>query len=147
LFYIPIYFQSIKGTSAITSGVYQIPFIAFFALGSVASGAIVGATRLLQPVQLVAAFITTLGTALIYNLDVNSSKAWYIGAQIPLGLGLGLGNQVSVTALQGFLKPEYTAAAMGGLFGKHATYLEANRAHELWNSMPIYQWCLLQYGG
>jgi hypothetical protein len=33
MFYIPIYFQSIQGTSAITSGVYNLPCVAFYALG------------------------------------------------------------------------------------------------------------------
>ncbi|KAL2255499.1 hypothetical protein VTK26DRAFT_3231 [Humicola hyalothermophila] len=38
LFYLPIYFQSIHGQSAIASGVNSLPFMAFFAAGSMLSG-------------------------------------------------------------------------------------------------------------
>ncbi|CAJ2504796.1 Uu.00g121900.m01.CDS01 [Anthostomella pinea] len=116
LFFLPIYFQSVKGTSAITSGVYQLPYVVFFALGSLTSGAVIGATRRVQPVELAGALIATLGAALVYQLDTDSSKAWYIGAQVPLGFGLGLGSQVPVTALQGFSRPELAGVMTGGLF-------------------------------
>lgn len=49
MFYLPVYFQSIKGQSAIMSGVYTLPFLAFFALGAVSSGATIGKTRYLVP--------------------------------------------------------------------------------------------------
>lgn len=38
LFYLPIYFQSVRGDSAIMSGVYTLPFMSFYALGSLLSG-------------------------------------------------------------------------------------------------------------
>lgn len=117
LFYLPIYFQSIKGTTAITSGVYQLPYVAFFALGSMISGGVIQSTHHLQPIELIGSLIATLGAGLIYNLDIDSSKAWYIGAQIPFGLGIGLGSMVPVTALQGFSKPEHIGAITGALFG------------------------------
>ncbi|KAM0814766.1 hypothetical protein AB5N19_00557 [Seiridium cardinale] len=42
--------------------------------------------------------------------------AWYIGAQIPLGFGVGLANQVPITTLQSFAKPEDLASTMGIVF-------------------------------
>jgi hypothetical protein len=33
MFYLPLYFQSVKGTTAIMSGVYNLPTVAFFSLG------------------------------------------------------------------------------------------------------------------
>ncbi|KAK5807057.1 hypothetical protein VI817_001315 [Penicillium citrinum] len=116
LFYLPIYFQAVHGMSAIKSGVYCLPFMAFYTFGAVLSGMLVGKTRFLQPIELGSALIAVLGGALIYCIDVDTSKAWYIGAQIPFGLGIGLGNQVPVTALQGFATPETVAATMGVAF-------------------------------
>ncbi|KAI1386033.1 permease of the major facilitator superfamily [Hypoxylon trugodes] len=116
LFNLPIYFQSVKGITAIMSGVYQLPYVAFFALGSMISGGIIGTTRHIMPVELVGALVATLGAALVYTLNADSSKAWYVGAQIPLGIGLGLGSQVPVTALQGFSKTEFAGVMTGGLF-------------------------------
>jgi hypothetical protein len=105
--------------SAITSGVYCLPFMAFYTCGAIVSGIIVGKTRLLQPIEFISGLIAVLGAALIYCIDVNTSKAWYIGAQIPFGLGIGLGNQVPVTALQGFATPETVAATMGVAFSEY----------------------------
>ncbi|KAH8429264.1 MDR family MFS transporter [Aspergillus melleus] len=116
LFYLPIYFQSIHGMSAIQSGVYSLPFMAFYTFGAVLSGILVGKTRLLQPLQLASGLIAILGAALIFCIEVNTPKSWYIGAQIPFGFGIGLGNQVPVTALQGFATPETVAATMGVAF-------------------------------
>lgn len=51
MFYLPVYFQSIKGQSAIMSGVYTLPYLAFFAVGAVSSGTLIGKTRYLMPCE------------------------------------------------------------------------------------------------
>ncbi|OIW29104.1 putative MFS transporter [Coniochaeta ligniaria NRRL 30616] len=113
IFYLPIYFQSIHGQSAISSGVNMLPFLAFFALGAVSSGAVIGKTRYLQPYQLISGLLTTAGMALFYTLEADSSKARYIGPQILFGFGLGFGNQIPMTAVQGLSKPEDMASSSG----------------------------------
>ncbi|KAJ5635558.1 HC-toxin efflux carrier TOXA [Penicillium longicatenatum] len=113
LFYLPIYFQSIHGQSAIASGVNSLPFMAFFAAGSMLSGFLIGKTRLLQPYELISGLLATVGAALLYTLDTDSSKARYIGPQVIFGIGIGLGNQVPMTALQSFSKPEHIAPTTG----------------------------------
>ncbi|KAH6984361.1 putative MFS transporter [Ilyonectria sp. MPI-CAGE-AT-0026] len=113
IFYLPIYFQSIHGQSAIMSGVNSIPFLAFFALGAMVSGAAIGKTRHLQPYQLLSALLMTAGAALLYTMVVDSSQARYIGPQVLFGFGLGLGNQIPMTAVQGFSKPENVANSTG----------------------------------
>ncbi|KAK2809845.1 dynein heavy chain [Emmonsiellopsis sp. PD_5] len=113
MFYLPIYFQSIHGQSAVTSGVNTLPFLAFFALGAVISGAAIGKTRYTQPYELLGALLMTAGMALIYILDVDSSKAKYIGAEVLFGFGIGMSNQIPMTAVQGFSKPEDVTSATG----------------------------------
>ncbi|CAI7654479.1 unnamed protein product [Penicillium pancosmium] len=100
LFFLPIYFQAVHDMSAIKSGVNCLPFMAFYTC----------------PIEFGSGLIAVLGATLIYCIDVKTSKAWYIGARIPFGLGIGLGNQVPVTALQGFATPETVAATMGIAF-------------------------------
>jgi hypothetical protein len=119
MFYLPIYFQSIHGQSAVTSGVNTLPFLAFFALGAMVSGAVIGKTRYTQPYELVGALIMTAGMALIYILDVDSPKARYIGAEVLFGFGIGLCNQIPMTAVQGFSKPEDVASATGIMVSKY----------------------------
>ncbi|RMZ39429.1 MFS transporter [Aspergillus flavus] len=113
MFYLPIYFQSIHGQSAVRSGVNTLPFLAFFALGAVVSGGVIGKTRYTQPFEFVGALIMTAGMALIYILDVNSSQAMYIGAEVLFGFGVGICNQVPMTAVQGFSKLEDVSSATG----------------------------------
>ncbi|KAJ7362409.1 putative MFS transporter [Mycena albidolilacea] len=113
MFYLPIYFQSIHGQSAITSGVNNLPFLAMFATGAMFSGFLVGKTRLLQPYELISGLLATAGAALLYTLDVHSSKARYIGSQVLVGFGIGLGNQIPMTALQSFSRPEDVASTTG----------------------------------
>lgn len=126
LFYLPIYFQSIHGQSAIASGVNSLPFMAFFAAGSMLSGFLIGKTRLLQPYELVSGLLATVGAALLYTLDTNSSKARYIGPQVIFGIGIGLGNQVPMTALQSFSKPEHIAPTTGVMLSKFPSVLSSS---------------------
>jgi hypothetical protein len=87
-------------------------------LKAILGGGISGKTRLLQPIQLVSGIFAVIGAALLYNLDVNSSKAWYIGAQIPLGFGIGFGNQVSIETFT-HLFSRYKKSCSNQLLGSH----------------------------
>ncbi|KIA75331.1 hypothetical protein HK57_00210 [Aspergillus ustus] len=113
LFYLPTYFQSVKDKSAIASGVDTLPFMAFFAVGAMLMGILVQKTHLLQPYELISGLLATAGAALLYTLEVDSSRARYIGPQVIFGLGIGLGNQIPMTTLQSFSKPENIAPITG----------------------------------
>ncbi|USP80427.1 putative MFS transporter [Curvularia clavata] len=111
---------AVKGTSAITSGVYTLPFMAFYALGAMTSDGVIGKTRMIHPFTLTSGLLTTLGAALLWTMDVKTSKAWYIGAQVAFGLGIGLGNQVPVTVLQAFASAKDVAATTGIIFSEYS---------------------------
>ncbi|KAF4209886.1 hypothetical protein CNMCM8980_006432 [Aspergillus fumigatiaffinis] len=113
MFYLPIYFQSIHGQSAVRSGVNTLPFLALFAVGAVISGAVIGKTRYTQPYEFLGALVMTAGMALIYILDIDSSQAMYIGAEVLFGFGVGICNQIPMTAVQGFSKFEDVSSATG----------------------------------
>jgi hypothetical protein len=118
LFYLPIYFQSVHSQTAIASGINTLPFIAFFALGSMISGGIIGKTRVFQPFLLVGGLLATVGAALLYTVDLNSSKARYLGPQVVFGFGIGLGCQVPMMALQSFSAPEDVASVTSIIVSK-----------------------------
>jgi hypothetical protein len=120
MFYLPLYFQSVKGDSAIMSGVYTLPFVCFYTVGSLLSGAWIGKTRLPIAIEIVSPLLALIGAVLFYEMEVNTSKAWYVGAQIPFGLGVGLGNQAPVTALQANAKPTEVVATVGIIFSESA---------------------------
>lgn len=95
------------------SGVNNLPFLAFYAFGAILSGFLIGKTHLLQPYELVSGLLATAGAALLYTMDVDTSKARYLGPQVLFGIGIGLGNQVPMTTLQSFSKPENVASTTG----------------------------------
>jgi len=82
------------------------------------SGAAIGKTRHLQPYQLISALLMTAGTALFYTMDVDSSRARYIGPQVLFGLGIGLGSQIPMMAVQGFSTAEDVANSTGIMLSK-----------------------------
>jgi MFS transporter, DHA2 family, glioxin efflux transporter len=100
------------------SGVYTLPFVSFYALGSLLSGFWISKTRLPIAAEIASPLLALIGTILFYRMDIDTSKAWYVGAQISFGFGIGLGNQVPVTALQAFAKPAAVAATMGIIFSE-----------------------------
>jgi hypothetical protein len=92
--------------------------MAYLAVGSMLSGFLIIRTHLLQPYGLVSGLLATVGAALLYTMAIDSSKARYIGPQVIFGLGIGLGNQVPMTALQSFAKPEHIAPTTGVMLSK-----------------------------
>jgi hypothetical protein len=131
LFYLPLYFQSVKGDSAIMSGVYTLPYVCFYALGSIISGGWIGKTRLPIAIEIVSPLLAMIGTILFYLMEIDTSKAWYVGAQIPFGFGIGLGNQAPVTALQAFAKPTEVAATVGIIFSQSALHFMQSRRKDI----------------
>lgn len=95
------------------SGVNNLPYVALFAAGTTLSGFLISKTGLLQPYQLASALLSTAGAALLYTLNADSSTARYIGPQLLLGFGIGLGNQIPMTAVQSFSKPEEVESNTG----------------------------------
>lgn len=83
------------------------------------SGGLIEKTRFLQPYQLISALLTTAGMALLYTLDIDSSKARYMGSEVILGFGVGFGNQIPMMAVQGLSKPEDVATSTGIMFSKY----------------------------
>ncbi|KAI1412764.1 putative MFS transporter [Hypoxylon sp. FL1857] len=113
LYYLPIYFQSVQNLSAIDSGVANLTFLVMFSVGSLVGGNAVGRLRLVQPIATVGGLICTAGAALCYTLDESSTRSRYMGYQVLLGLGIGIGNQLPMTAVQGFSAPEDLASNTG----------------------------------
>lgn len=103
LYFLPIYFQVIDNVSPIQSGVRNLPLILAITLATVSSGIGVTVTGRPMPFMVVAAAVSTVGVGLLYTLTIGSSSAKWIGYQVLTGLGLGLGFQVPVSAVQATL--------------------------------------------
>ncbi|KAI1116520.1 major facilitator superfamily domain-containing protein [Nemania sp. NC0429] len=110
LYYIPIYFQSVLGTSAEQSGVRNLAFIIPVTLSTVAAGAAVSSTGHFAPLIVFGAAVTTVGSGLMYTWSVYSSANAWIGYQVLAGVGIGLCFQTPIMVAQALSSAEDVAA-------------------------------------
>ena len=96
LYYLPIYFQSVDGVSAAASGIRNLPLVLGSAIFSIISGSLISATGYYVPSVLVGSILTTIGSGLLYTLDINSGSNQWIGYQVLAGIGIGLAMQTPV---------------------------------------------------
>ena len=115
IYYLPVYFQSVHGTSPTMSGVRNLPMIISVTISTIVSGALVSAFGYYQPLLIGGGVLATIGSGLLYMLDTDSSTGEWIGYQIIAGVGWGLAFQIPMIAVQGTAKPKDLAAATGML--------------------------------
>ncbi|KAL4915046.1 major facilitator superfamily domain-containing protein [Aspergillus aurantiobrunneus] len=100
IYYLPTYFQSINGATAIGSGVRNLPFIIAVSIFTVVSGISISATGYPAPFVIAGAAIATVGCGLIYTFDIGTPAGKWIGYQILAGFGNGIGVQVPMMMAQ-----------------------------------------------
>lgn len=103
LYFLPIYFQVIDNVSPIESGVRNLPLILSITLGTISVGIGITVSGRPMPFEVAAGVISTIGMGLLYTLTIGSSHAKWIGYQVLAGLGIGLGIQVPISAIQATL--------------------------------------------
>ncbi|KAI9889355.1 MAG: hypothetical protein M1814_005523 [Vezdaea aestivalis] len=106
IFYIPFYFQAVKGTSAVGSGVRNIPLLGGTTIGSLLSGALVTYVGYYTPFLTSGAAMFTVGAGLIYTWAVDTNTGRWIGYQLVAGIGAGIGIQLPFIAVQTVLEPK-----------------------------------------
>lgn len=104
VYYIPLWFQAIKGKSAVGSGIALLPMIISLIIGSVVAGQLVSRIGYYAPFMIASAILMPIGAGLVLTFDINTSKGEWIGYQILFGFGLGIGMQqpsiIAQTVLQ-----------------------------------------------
>ncbi|KAK6496238.1 hypothetical protein TWF481_002262 [Arthrobotrys musiformis] len=100
VYFLPLWFQTIKGISAVDSGIRILPFMLSMVLGSIIGG--IATTRLgyYTPFAIFGSSVMTVGAGLISTLQINSGPKQWIGYQVVYGLGMGLCFQVPNLAAQ-----------------------------------------------
>jgi len=106
IYYLPFYFQAVKGTTAEESGIRTIPYLVSTALSSIIFGAVITITGHYKPLLPIAAVIFAVGAGMISTLGVNSNSGMWIGYQVLTGFGGGAGVQVPIVAIQAVLNKE-----------------------------------------
>lgn len=106
VYFIPIYFQAIKGVDAEQSGIDTIPLIVANNVASLTSGFLT--TRFGSYVQYFygCSILTSIGAGLITTWQVDSPHSMWIGYQIISGFGTGLALALPQVAVQPGLSPQ-----------------------------------------
>ncbi|OJJ50764.1 hypothetical protein ASPZODRAFT_56036 [Penicilliopsis zonata CBS 506.65] len=111
-YYVPVYFQAIKNTSPMMSGVYMLPSILAQMLFAVMSGVLTGKLGYYLPWTLFCGVASSIGNGLVSTWSPHTSTARWVGYQILLGAGRGAGMQTPFIAVQNTLPREQISIAM-----------------------------------
>ncbi|KAI1324143.1 MFS general substrate transporter [Xylariaceae sp. FL0255] len=103
VYYLPIWFQVVKGASPAQSGVYTIPFVLSMVIGSTLSGVFTQKVGYYVPAMIASPSLLAAGQGLMSTFAVNTGSSHWIGFQVVAGFGLGLGMQASSLAAQAVL--------------------------------------------
>lgn len=114
-YYMPLYLQSVHGSSAMGSGILVLPLVIMEAVSGVLTGVIIQRTgRYLDLIWIGLAFMT-VGNGLYIKLSVDSHIGEIIGYQILSGLGIGFLFQTPIIAIQATVSQEDTATVTATL--------------------------------
>ncbi|RYP42279.1 hypothetical protein DL767_000443 [Monosporascus sp. MG133] len=116
LYYLPIYFQSVKGASAIESGVDNLPILIAVAIFAVAGGVFVSKTGHPTPSMFAGAAVGTVGCGLLYTLEIDTPAGKWIGYQIITGAAIAFAVQNGLNIAQASVGPEDLPAVTANLY-------------------------------
>ncbi|KAF2453596.1 putative MFS transporter [Lineolata rhizophorae] len=119
-FYLPLYFQSVKGESPLYSGILLVPTIVAEACASIMTGILIHRTGRYLELMRLGAFIMTVGTGLYINLGVDTTVGAIVAFQLVAGFGCGFLFEAPIIAVQANNSQDDTAsvsAAMGTVRG------------------------------
>ena len=100
IFYLPVYFQSVKGVSATKSGIDVLPLMLATVISSILSGALITFSGSYAPLLISCTALYSIGAGLLTTYQVDMSFGKWFGYQVLAGAGLGAGLQIPSIAVQ-----------------------------------------------
>ncbi|KAK0661067.1 Efflux pump FUS6 [Lasiodiplodia hormozganensis] len=110
-YYLPLYYQAVRGAGPIMSGVYLLAFALSLSIVSASTGIVIKKTGAYHPCIIFGFAVLTLGFGLYTDIDADSSWAKIILYQIVAGIGVGPNFQSPLIALQAHVHPRDIATA------------------------------------
>ncbi|KAK6848915.1 efflux pump aflT [Apiospora arundinis] len=95
VYFLPIYFQAIKGASAVDSGIRLLPLTLSMVVASMANGIFVNKIGYYTPSMIAGTCLLAIGAGLLTTLEIDTPRA-----QILYGFGMGLTFQAPNLAAQ-----------------------------------------------
>ncbi|KAI1810496.1 MFS general substrate transporter [Poronia punctata] len=106
VYYIPIWFQSVQGVSAVNSGIRNLPLLLSVVVASLFAGGMITALGYYAPFMIAGTILGAIGGGLLTTWKPDTNTGTWIGFQILFGAGVGLGLQQPMIAVQTVLDIE-----------------------------------------
>lgn len=113
ILYIPVFFQSVLGQTATSSGLVLVPLMAGIVVGSIASGQIVARTGKYRIVGLIGFAVTTIALYVLSHITRDSTNGEVSREMFLLGLGLGPSLPLLPLIVQNAFGPKDTSVVTG----------------------------------
>ncbi|KAJ5784891.1 uncharacterized protein N7503_010103 [Penicillium pulvis] len=99
-YYLPIYFQAVRGASTLTSGLMYLPLAVALAISALAGGPLTTYVGYYNPTLIFGSVLMAVGSGLITTLRPDTGPEKWISFQILYGIGIGLAFQPPYIAVQ-----------------------------------------------
>ena len=106
IYYLAIYFQSVKGSTATHAGIQLLPLLISTVLCSIITGGLISVIGYYTPVILFCMVLFAIGAGLITTFSLTTPVSRWFGFQVLTGLGIGVGFQAGVVTVQTVLPLE-----------------------------------------
>lgn len=110
-YYLPVYFQTVRGLSPLHSGVSMLPAIVTQLVLAVVCGGLVQRVGYYMPFMVVSGAVAAVANGLVTLFNPHTSTVEWAAFQALLGVGRGLALQMPVIAIQAHTPPELASIA------------------------------------
>ncbi|KAG6356610.1 hypothetical protein INS49_014483 [Diaporthe citri] len=100
VYYLPIYFQAIKGVNAVDSGIRLLPMVLPMVVSSIATGVLISKIGYYTPFMLGGVVLLSIGAGLLTTLQLGTGQGKWVGYQVIYGFGMGATFQAPNLAAQ-----------------------------------------------
>ncbi|KAH6873340.1 major facilitator superfamily-domain-containing protein [Alternaria rosae] len=114
-YYIPLYFQFVKGDGALEAGVRLLPLIMFMVVASMVNGFLMPRYGLIPVWYIGGSAMALIGTALMYTVNEKTSNANIYGYSILVGAGNGCYIVAGFAIVQSLVPAHGIANAVGAM--------------------------------
>ncbi|KAI0968226.1 efflux pump [Xylaria arbuscula] len=111
-YYLPIYFQAVRNATPVQSGIFLLPSVLSQLVSSALSGILIKKIGYCLPAVLLSGVMVAIGGGLLSLLNPTTPTAKWVGYQIILGFGRGIGIQMPMIMVQAVLEPQFVPIGM-----------------------------------
>ena len=139
IYWVPIWFQAIKGASALKSGIYCLPMVLALVIANAITGAGTTVVGYYNPFYYASVLLSCIGAGLLTTWKVDTAAGYWIGYQIIYGFGVGFGMQQAIITVQAVLplRDIPVGTAMAAFFMNFGGSLFVSAAQNVFNNRLI----------